>query len=67
MPIELLDRTDAVGLVTCPNCRVTMRRIVMKPVKRDFRHPASRLQTALPFGNSKSNVAIPPGARSAAR
>jgi hypothetical protein len=33
MTTEVLDRSDTVGLVTCPNCRVTMRRIVMKPVK----------------------------------
>jgi hypothetical protein len=37
MPLELIDRarsTDsAIGLVTCPNCRVTMRLLAMKPVQ----------------------------------
>ena len=33
MPLELLDRTDAIGLVTCPNCQVTMRLLAMKSVE----------------------------------
>jgi hypothetical protein len=37
MPLELIDRPGAadnsIGLVTCPNCRVTMRLLAMKPVK----------------------------------
>jgi len=37
MPLDLIDRPGAtdnsIGLVTCPNCRVTMRLLGMKPVK----------------------------------
>jgi uncharacterized C2H2 Zn-finger protein len=33
MPLELLDRTDGIGLVTCPNCQVTMRCVFLKPVE----------------------------------
>lgn len=37
MPLELLDRArdaaNPIGLVTCPNCRVTMRCVVAKPVE----------------------------------
>jgi predicted nucleic acid-binding Zn ribbon protein len=36
MPLELIDRArptnSAIGLVTCPNCQVTMRRVFLKPV-----------------------------------
>jgi hypothetical protein len=32
MSLKLLDRTDTVGLVTCPNCRVTMRLGAIKQV-----------------------------------
>ena len=37
MPLELIDRSGAtgaaIGLVTCPNCQVTMRRGLMRPVE----------------------------------
>ncbi len=36
MPLELIDLSGAtgaaIGLVTCPNCQVTMRRSLMRPV-----------------------------------
>jgi hypothetical protein len=37
MPLELIDLSGAtgaaIGLVTCPNCKVTMRRSLMRPVE----------------------------------
>jgi hypothetical protein len=37
MPLELIDRSGAtgaaIGLVTCPNCQIAMRRFVIKLVK----------------------------------
>lgn len=33
MPLNLLDRNDAIGLVTCPNCKVKMRFVVSKPIE----------------------------------
>lgn len=33
MPLQLVDRAEAIGLVTCPNCNVTMRCVALKPVE----------------------------------
>ena len=37
MPLELLDLPRAgknsIGIVTCPNCQVTMQLVTMKPVE----------------------------------
>jgi hypothetical protein len=51
MPLDLIDRPGAtdnsIGLVTCPNCQVTMRLLGMKPVKGeyDYRCPQCDAET----------------------